>query len=65
MSDQTKLQELLAALALYRGLIIDAAELAVGNTAEWKTLRARLLRYLGERGLEERIRAIMNTQVEG
>ncbi|WP_413289303.1 hypothetical protein [Bdellovibrio sp. HCB337] len=40
---------------LYRSMILDAVEQELGDSPNWKFLRGRLLKALGDRGLEGRI----------
>lgn len=50
--------DLLRALALYRGLVIDAVEPELSSSPTWPYVRTRLLNCFGQRGLEGRIREI-------
>jgi hypothetical protein len=52
---QEKSKRVRQLLQLYRGQIIDSAELYAGNTELWTSLRSRLLNLLGEKGLERAI----------
>ena len=38
-----------------RGLLLDDIELELGDSPRWPYVRSRLLKYLGDRGLEGRI----------
>ena len=38
-----------------RSLILDDIELELGESPRWPYIRSRLLKYLGDRGLEGRI----------
>jgi len=40
----------------FRGLVVDAVEQELGESSRWQFLRSRLLRYLGESGLEGKLR---------
>jgi len=57
-NNQNTERRLLDALAYYRGLILDSVEQEIGDSPRWKLLRSRLLKYLGERGLEAQIKEI-------
>ena len=47
-------------MSLYRGLILDSAEDALENDpVVWGRLRNRLLKILGDRGLEKRLLEIV------
>lgn len=46
-------QQIKAILGLYRGLLLDAVESEYGdNQVSWRFVRGRLLKLLGDRGLE-------------
>lgn len=49
---------LMEAISRARAAILDTFELELGEASNWRTLRARVLRIFGERGLEGQIRAI-------
>ena len=44
----------------YRSMIIDPIEQEIGESPNWKFLRSRLLKALGDRGLSGRIRELLN-----
>jgi hypothetical protein len=48
-----------ATIGLYRGLVLDACESELANQQQWTYLRSRLLKLLGDRGLEGKIFAIL------
>jgi hypothetical protein len=55
-----KLQQITKQIELYRGLILDSVEAEMGGTPSWKYVRSRLLKYLGESGLQGKIEAILS-----
>jgi hypothetical protein len=61
--ETTELQrQLLEVVGFYRGILLDSVEQALGEDANWKHVRSRLLKCLGDSGLEGRIREIINNQ---
>jgi hypothetical protein len=46
----------------YRSLVIDPIEQEVGDSPNWKYIRSRLLKALGDRGLAGRISEILNDE---
>lgn len=52
-----------ATIGLYRGLVLDACEAELANQQQWSYLRSRLLKLLGDRGLEGKIFAILKDEV--
>ena len=52
-------KRILEGLDFYRGLIIDAVEQEASNLASWPYLRSRLLKCLGEKGLEGFLKTII------
>jgi hypothetical protein len=58
-------EAILRALDLYRGLILDSVEPEFSDSARWKYVRGRLLKFLGQNGLEGRITAIMTDGQDG
>ena len=44
------------ALDFYRGIILDLAEQEWGHASNWNSIRSRLLKAFGDRGLEGQIR---------
>ena len=63
-NNQNAQRQLLDALSYYRGLILDATEQEMGDSPRWKLLRSRLLKYLGERGLEAKIKEVTSNVCE-
>lgn len=63
-NNQTILVLLLRALADARSRIIDSVEQEVGDSPRWPVLRSRILKYLGDRGLEARVNEILSGQSE-
>jgi hypothetical protein len=53
------LDELLEAIGLYRGFILDSVEQELSDSPRWTYLRSRLLKCFGDRGLEGRIKEII------
>jgi len=55
-TENTKTQtEIMEIFNLYRGMILDGMELEIEDANQWKKVRSRLLKLLGDRGLEGRI----------
>ena len=54
---------LLEALDQYRSIIIDPVEQELGETENWRYLRSRLLKALGDRGLAGRMRDIIDAEI--
>ena len=54
-------QEIFEALNFYRGLILDLTEQALGHHENWSYFRGRLLGLLGLKGLEGRLRVILQS----
>lgn len=52
-----------ATIGLYRGLVLDACEAELANQQQWSYLRSRLLKLLGDRGLEGKIFSILKDEV--
>lgn len=46
----------------YRSMILDPVEQEMGDSPNWKYIRSRLLKALGDRGLGGRIYEVINTQ---
>ena len=60
LQDQNRpLIESLAALELYRGLILDACELELGDSPRWPKFRSTMLKLLGRNGFEARLSKIL------
>ena len=47
----------------YRSMILDPIEQELGSSPNWKYLRSRLLKALGERGLAGRIVEILHSEL--
>ena len=58
-SAHQKYQQVLEAISFYRGLILDAVENELSDTQTWPSTRSRLLKLLGDRGLEGKLREIL------
>jgi hypothetical protein len=54
------LEKILQSIDLTRSIILDSVEQEITDLHSWKHLRARLLRALGESGLEGRLRTILS-----
>lgn len=52
-------------LDFYRGLILDAVEAELDDSQNWGSLRSRLLKLLGDRGLESKVLAIFKAFENG
>lgn len=52
-----------ATIGLYRGLVLDACEAELANQQQWSYLRSRLLKLLGDRGLEGKIFSILKDEI--
>lgn len=63
-NNQTTLVLLLKALADARSRIIDSVEQEMSDSPRWPVLRSRILKYLGDRGLEARINEILSGHAE-
>jgi hypothetical protein len=54
--------EVIKAMDLYRGLILDALELRLKERQDWKQIRSNMLKLLGNSGLEDRLRRIVREE---
>jgi hypothetical protein len=61
MTTLNKLREVFEAIAFYRGLILDIAEQELGDKPNWQYVRGRLLKALGNRGLQKRLEEILDS----
>ena len=57
-----KTDEIIEAIDYYRGLIMDIVEQELADQPNWQFVRGRLLKAMGHRGLERRIREILGVQ---
>jgi len=57
------LRRLLEVVDQYRSMILDPVEQEVGDSPNWKFLRSRLLKALGDRGLSGRIVEILDDEL--
>ncbi|MBK8204972.1 MAG: hypothetical protein IPK68_22640 [Bdellovibrionales bacterium] len=55
----TKNHQIIETINFYRGLILDLVEVEMAETQNWPAVRSRLLRLLGDKGLEGRVRVIL------
>lgn len=55
-------EKILKAVEETRPLILDPVELVVGEGVNWKFLRTRLLKELGDRGLVGRVKRIFDEE---
>jgi len=55
-------KQLLEVVDQYRSMILDPIEHELGQTPNWRYLRSRLLKALGDRGLVGRIREILESE---
>ena len=53
---------LLEVVDQYRSMILDPIQQELGNSPNWRFLRSRLLKALGDRGLVGRIREILDSE---
>lgn len=58
-------RRLLDVVDQYRSMILDPVEQAVGDSQEWKYLRSRILKAMGDRGLAGRIREVLREELDG
>lgn len=58
-TQQHLLTKILAAIDLYRGLVLDSCEQECADSHNWRYLRSRLLKAFGDRGLEGKIKEIV------
>lgn len=47
----------------YRSMILDPVEQEMGGSPSWKYLRGRLLKAFGERGIQGRIREVLDSEI--
>ena len=52
---------ILEVVDFYRGIILDAVEQEAGGLPNWKYLRSRILKALGDRGLAKQIAEILKS----
>lgn len=57
--EQLRNQQIIDALDFTRGLIIGAVEIGMADQKTWPTTRSQLLKILGDRGLEGKLRSIL------
>jgi hypothetical protein len=57
------LRQLLEVVSFYKGIVLDSVEQACGEDTNWTYIRSRLLKAFGDRGMEGRIREIINTEL--
>lgn len=53
-------QMLLDLLDFYRGLVLDAVQVELGDTPSWPHVRSRILKALGDRGLGGKITGLFD-----
>ena len=53
-------KEIQRAIGFCRGHILDSCELEIGGQPNWRFFRSRILKLLGESGLEGNIAEILN-----
>ncbi len=54
-----KSREIFETVNFYRGLILDLIEQELSESKNWSYVRSRLLKALGDKGLEGRLRSIL------
>ena len=57
---EIKLEAIINEIGLCRSRILDDCELELGDTPRWSPLRSRILKVFGQRGLEGKVREILN-----
>ena len=57
-------RRLLDVIDQYRSMILDPIEQELGSNPNWKYLRGRLLKALGDRGISGRIVEVLNSEFE-
>jgi hypothetical protein len=55
-------RRLLEVIDQYRSMILDPVEQELGSSPNWRYLRSRLLKALGERGLSGRVIEILESE---
>lgn len=58
-------RNILEAVSSCRSGVLDTFELELGETANWKFARSRLLKVFGDRGLAGRIAEILTSEFNG
>lgn len=53
-------EEILEIISLTRGHILDTLEIEIGETRSWKSIRSRILKIMGDRGLEGKILKLLS-----
>lgn len=54
-------EKIKAILDFYRGLVLDAVESEITEIWRWRPLRSRLLKALGDRGLEGKLLELIDS----
>jgi hypothetical protein len=65
MSDSPKVDQLFQAIDLARTAIIDTVALELEDNPHWESVRNRLLRIMGDRGLEGQVRSLLGMPQKG
>ena len=58
---ENKSREIFETINFYRGLILDLIEQELSESKNWSYVRSRLLKALGDKGLEGRLRSILES----
>ena len=58
-NNSTKNHQVIETINFYGGLILDLVEVEMCESKNWSAVRSRLLRLLGDKGLEGRVREIL------
>ena len=56
---QLRVEKINKIVDLYRGFILDIVEQECGESPRWQFIRNRLLRYLGQSGLQGKLFSIL------
>jgi len=58
-TQNNQLRQIIETIGFYRGLLLDSVEHEMGGDPKWGYLRSRMLKILGDRGLEGRVQEIL------
>lgn len=56
----TKEYEVVKTLDFYRGMLLDYFELKFGEREDWRQIRSQVLKIMGNNGLEQKLKEIIN-----
>ena len=57
-------QRLVELIDYYRGIVMDTIESEMGSSPNWKFMRSRLLKALGDRGLSGKVQEILAAEIK-